>query len=141
MGFSKNQKIVVNPVGEAKMSEVLTEFVKPYADHADTDEAYQKLLVIGILAWNAALLPTKKRQEMVNSLLGEMPTSMPKEFRSIVEMLIERKLKHFAENKRVNVNYELTDIGDGFHLSVASTLKIDEESALSNESRYLSGSS
>ncbi len=130
-GFSEGREVIFHSSGEEKMSEVLLEFIKPYVDHADTEDAYRKLLVIAILAWNAAILPKEKRQEIVNKLLEEMRIPEAKEFRSIIEILIERKLKHFAENKRLIVNYELTDLGDGRHLSVASTLGRDEESGLS----------
>ncbi len=130
-GFSEGREVIFHSSGEEKMSEVLLEFIKPYVDHVDTEDAHRKLLTIAILAWNAAMLPREKRQEMVNSLLEDMRVPGAKELRSIIEMLIERKLKHFAENKRLIINYELTDLGDGKHLSVASTLGRDEESALS----------
>lgn len=129
-GFSEGREVIFHPSGEAKMSEVLLKFIKPYVDHANTEDAYRKLMMIAILGWNAALLPKEKRQEMVNSFLEEMRIPEANGLRSIIEMLIERKLKHFAENKRVIVNYELTDLGDDIHLSVASTFGPDEESVL-----------
>ncbi len=42
--------------------------------------------------------------------------------RGIIEELIERKNKHFAEHTRTIMDYQVTETRNGFHLSVASTL-------------------
>ena len=132
-GLMENQKVVFNPEGEVKMSEVLTEFIKPYMKRVNTVDEHRKLLVIAVLAWNAAILPEEKRQEMVNALLANLQMPDDKDFRSIIEMMIERKMKHFAEIRRLIVNFELTDLGQRTHLSVASTLDPDEEAAFSQK--------
>src|SRR3954471_12797318 len=59
-------KVVYEPAGREKMSEVLEEFIEPYSDLADTDEAFEKLLNLGVLAWNAALLPEDERQAIID---------------------------------------------------------------------------
>ena len=132
-GLMENQKVVFNPEGEVKMSEVLPEFIKPYMKGVNTMDEHRKLLMFGILAWNAAILPEEKRQAMVNTLLANLGMQDDKEFRSIIEMMIERKMKHFAEIRRLIVNFELTDLGQRTHLSVASTLDPDEEAAFSQK--------
>ncbi len=136
-GLIEGQKVIFNPDGEVKMSEVLTEFIKPYMKRVNTVDEHRKLLVIAVLAWNAAILPEEKRQEMVNTLLANLQMPDDKDFRSIIEMMIERKMKHFAEIRRLIVNFELTDLGSSTHLSVASTLDKDEETAFSQRQRRI----
>lgn len=55
-------KVVYEPAGHEKMSDVLDDFIEPYSDVADTEDAYRKLLMLGQMAWNTALLPDDERQ-------------------------------------------------------------------------------
>lgn len=43
-GLLKGKKIITNPPGEEKMSDVLMEFIEPYAEFATTDEEFGKLI-------------------------------------------------------------------------------------------------
>jgi len=119
-------KVVYEPAGREKMSEVLEEFIEPYRDGADTDDAYEKLMMLGVLAWNAALLPADQRKAMVDETIAagfsRASRSDQALAREVVETLIRRKLEHFAENQRAIISFKLTNTGDGLHLSVASTL-------------------
>ncbi len=128
--LGKDQQIIFHPSGMEKMSGVLLEFIEPYVKFADTDEAYRKLVTIAIVAWNAALLSPEKREEMINNLVKGMKMGFweRRDFRRIMGMMIKRKLEHFAENNRLIVNYELQDLGDQIHLSVASTLAKEDRS-------------
>lgn len=58
-------KIVVQPSGETKMSEVLLEFIEPYSQYWKTKEELNKLLGVAVIAWNAALLPGNERKEII----------------------------------------------------------------------------
>lgn len=128
--LSRGQQVIFHPSREEKMSDVLLEFIAPYVQSAETEDAYRKLLTISIVAWNAALFAPGKRKVMINDLLKEMKLGFweRRDFHGVIEMMVERKLKHFAANKRLIVNYELEDLGDQIHLSVASTLAVDEGS-------------
>ena len=59
-------------------------------------------------------------KKMIKSL--SLPRSDARDTKGIIEELIERKNKHFAEHTRTIVDYQVTETRDGFHLSVASTL-------------------
>lgn len=61
-GFLQGRKVVFQPSGEVKMSEVLLEFVEPYKQFAQTEEAYRKMLTLAVVAWNASFLPEVERQ-------------------------------------------------------------------------------
>ena len=119
-------KVVYEPAGGEKMSEVLEDFVEPYRELADTDDSFRKLLTLGMLAWNAALLPEDQRWAMIDEMLAAGFSRCSKADlaagREVVEVLVRRKEEQFAENQRAIISFQLTDTGDGYHLSVASTL-------------------
>jgi hypothetical protein len=108
------------------MSEVLSDFVEPYLEFADTEEAYRKLLTLAIVAWNTCLLPEEKHQDMIDGTLEAMPETAEEVktgLREIVNMLMARKKAYFSEYRRMILGYELTDTGRGYHLTVASTVE------------------
>jgi hypothetical protein len=119
-------RVVYEPAGREKMSEVLEDFIDPLRGMASTEDEFRKLLMLGSLAWNAALLPEDKRRAMIEETLGagfsRAGEAERDAVREIVELLVRRKLEHFAANQRAIISFELTDTGDDFHLSVASTL-------------------
>jgi hypothetical protein len=105
-----------------KMSEVLLDFVAPYMEAADSDEEVKKLVLLGLLAWNIALLPADVREESLPSLIAEaVPADVAAGFKEIIDHMIERKEKHFAENRRFVLAHHWTMTGKGPHLSVVST--------------------
>jgi len=122
-----DQKIIVEPKGQVKMSEVLEDFVEPYRDEIDdTLEVQRKLLSVAVLAWNAALLPEKERREMVDdvvkTVLKKASAEEKQDFWDMVGEMIERKLAHFSGYKRTIIDFDLVDTGRGFHLTVISTM-------------------
>lgn len=125
-GLFRGQKIIIEPSGQVKMSEVLADFVEPYLEFADTEEAYQKLLTLAVVAWNTSLFPEEEQQDMIDKTLEAMPET-PEEVKTglkeIVNMLMARKKIYFSEYKRMIIDFELTDTGRGYHLSVVSTLE------------------
>src|SRR5439155_12253385 len=40
-----------------KMADVLFDFIEPYAEGARSDDDFRSLVMTGLVAWNAALLP------------------------------------------------------------------------------------
>jgi hypothetical protein len=125
-GPLQGQEFVIEPSGEVKMSEVLTAFIEPYIESASTEEAYRKLLMLAIVAWNAALLPEEDQQGIVDKAVEVMPAAswaMRAYMRAIMSELIERKKTYFSEHTRMILDFELTEMGEDYHLSVASTLE------------------
>jgi len=122
-----DSKIIVNPQSQEKMSDVLGDFVAPYERSAETKEDYERLLTLGITAWNAALLPAAERSRMLDEVLGKglpgLPKNLQRDVRALINELVERKLTHFAANRRAIVDFTLVETHDGYHLSVASTLE------------------
>jgi hypothetical protein len=73
-GPFRGQKLVIAPSGRVKMSEVLEDFVEPYMDLADTEEAFHKLLTLAIMAWNASFLSEEEGMvhNLVDTLIGRL---------------------------------------------------------------------
>lgn len=113
-------------VGE-KMSDVVEEFLAPYEQSAQSTEEYRRLIGIGILAWNAALVQGEKREQLLSDMLRIIAPNSDRQtqedFYGILREMIERKEKYFATNRRFIVNFELTETPTGLHLSIASTPK------------------
>ncbi|MBN1313472.1 MAG: hypothetical protein JXB30_18845 [Anaerolineae bacterium] len=123
-----NQKLVVGETRDGvKMSEVLREFIAPYRGFANTEEAYRKLLVTAIIAWNAALFSAEERKVHLEKILEILPEEVQADGRAIISELIERKERYFSEYKRMIIDYEVTDTGKDYHLVVISTADELEE--------------
>ena len=115
-------QVLIAPRGEVKMSEVLLDFIRPYDGTWETEEQLRKLLVVAIVAWNAAISPPDKGEELVQSVLAKLPPEVQEDFLHIVVELIERKQRFFANNTRLIIDYKLTMTPGGPQLLVASTL-------------------
>jgi hypothetical protein len=114
--------VLFSPRGEAKMSEVLLDFIRPYEDTWETEEQFRKLILVAMIAWNATLMPDEEGKKLIEDALNGLPPEAQEDFLIIMRDLIGRKLEFFADNKRMILDYELR-WGDGEpFLSVISTL-------------------
>lgn len=111
---------------ELKMSEVLVDFMSPYLDEIETLHQYESLVGIAAFAWNAALMPPELHAETLQRITQTVPKSVRAGIKTLFMELLERKQRHFAHIKRFIVNYQITDLGDDWHLSVAFALAPDE---------------
>ena len=115
-GIPPGSRVVYEAAGREKMSEVLEDFVEPYRELADTQDALRKLLNLGMLAWNAALLPEDQRQAIIDEILAaglsRASEAERAQARELVEALVRRKEELFAANRRAIVSFELTHRGD-----------------------------
>jgi len=122
----KGKQIVINSRAE-KMSEVLMEFIEPYKEYATTPEATRRLIIIAIIAWNAAIniYEESEKQDIITQLseqvMGASGKEGKKDFLNFTRLLIERKKRYFAENNRYILDYQIVDSKDNYHLSVIST--------------------
>ena len=115
------QEVIVGPPNDGiKMSDVLEEFVKPYREHAETEEAYRNLLAVGVVAWNVMLFPEKERLSMLDEFLLILPDDIREVGRETIKELMVRKERFFSQYSRMIIDFELADIGREWHLSVIS---------------------
>ena len=126
-------EFVVNPPGQAKMSEVLEDFVEPYREFVTTKKTTIRMLHLAKIAWNIALSPKAEQQERIDQFFGSISDDVfqgelkiKAEAQDFIQELVVRKNRYFSQYKRMIVDFELKDVGDGYYLSVASTLDEDE---------------
>lgn len=119
-------KLLMEPPGEVKMSEVLEAFVEPFLEFAETTEAMRRLFAVAMLAWNVSFFSEEERQEMIEEFIEtaiSSPTPEEREdIQEIVAVLLKRKKELFPEYNRKIISFELVDTGEEYRLLVASTL-------------------
>lgn len=119
-------EVIVDSRGNEKMSAVLLKFLKPYLNTVNSLRDYKSLITLGIIAWNASLLPPEKQKEAVSIQLPKIVSKMPKNIKSdmmdIIKELMERKQKYFQGIRRLILEYTVEDKGENFDLSVVSSL-------------------
>jgi hypothetical protein len=120
----QESKILVDPPDKKKMSGVILEFVEPLLENIRRDfELTEKVIAFGILAWNASLLSKKERKATLRELKSLFPLEHEDDHKIIEDnfkMLLARKKKHFSENKRAIVDFQLYKLGKKLKLDVVS---------------------
>ena len=123
-GTLGNNKIILNPPGEIKMSDALGQVIAPYTGDAETLDAYRKLVTMGAMAWNNTLLPPEGQAAGFAAIDKLDMASAEKEvMKDLMRTLMERKLALFPDVRRFIVNFEVSDLGHEWYLSIASTLQ------------------
>ena len=139
-------------VEDRKMSEVLLKFIEPFRNVAHNDSELEKLIGLGVVAWNVSLLPEDQREESLDELARDLFTGrrllpirvknwllniisskrssggkaqlpLVGDFKEIVYEMIEYKLERFRQNRRFIVSYHVEAREDEVQLFVASTLE------------------
>jgi hypothetical protein len=123
----KGPILIHDPPGMEKMSEALELFVEPYMEGIpDTVDDFRKLLMLGMMAWNTALLPENEQKAMIDRFVDQTVAGLSegdrRDFQSLFEGMIERKKTYFSQIKRGIVSFDLRDGDDDYYLSVVSTL-------------------
>ena len=121
------EPLVVRAPGSEKMSEVLLDFADPLLEQTQDDDgrAFQNTIGIAIFSWNVSLLPEEKWKSSIEDIvqkLGQSDEEMAMT-KSIIQMLIQRRLEYFPDITRFIFDYEILDQGDNWHLNVISTLE------------------
>jgi hypothetical protein len=124
--FGTDMQMITGQDGITKMSDVLKDFVSPYADIPQNMQEIRHLIETAVTAWDLALMPEGERIIMLDKIFVSMIKKAKKSIatsRALIEDLIDRKLKYFADNQRRVIDFQVEDLGqDGYHLSVASTM-------------------
>ena len=118
--------------GVRKMSEVILDFAQPLLDKADgTLEGQKKALTVAIIAWNIALMGDIDEQlEKLDEHMGSEDQQFLDDMSLIASSLVQRKLDFYSDIKRMVMDYDLVDTGDGFHLNVVSSSMKDDRDAV-----------
>jgi len=125
-------KVLINPSGHEKMSEVILKFAQPMLDASDNGESTRKAINLAILAWNFAIIHERSGEKALDEIIHK--TMKPdtdeakiEEFKRYLAMLFIRKRELFPDNKRVILDYQITEARDNFHLDVVTTLPSSPE--------------
>ena len=83
-------------------------------------EAYEKAVLMAVCLWNCAVMQEEPgKDKAIKKLLK--PFMKDADGKAIVHYMMDRKRQMFPDLKRYILDYEVTDRGKDFHLSVAST--------------------
>ena len=116
-----------------KMSDILLEYGKPFLDIIDTDNKseFEKSIKISMILWNCAILHetggAKERRKIEKMLKPVLPDA---ESKGVFKYMVERKRQMYPDNKRIILNYEISETPSGFHLSIASTIPKEKSEKL-----------
>jgi len=123
-GFTKT---LVNPEGEISISDAISKIIAPYRKYAQDYDSFHRLVMVACAAWNATILPVDKRDGMLADMRATMPDRQSREdFTEIVKELMERKNRLYPNINRMIVQFKVTDLGNDFHIAVASTIENKE---------------
>jgi hypothetical protein len=125
--FPLPHKVLINPPGHEKMSEVIMEFASPMLDNSTNDEITRNIISFAILAWNLALHKERGNNDAYQGLHDMALSSCTDEierqqFHRFLTMLLQRKREYFADYERFILDYELSFTRDNMHLDVVSTV-------------------
>ena len=85
------------------------------------------LVNIAAIAWNASLIPTSERKEIIENSLKTASKEIRSDMQMILNEMIERKGMHFAHHKRMILNYKAMMTKEGNpHITVLSTHVSDD---------------
>ena len=87
--------VVVEPEGQAKMSEVILDFAEPILDECENEEAEKIAIAMAILIWNLSLLLEKDQDreilKMCSQLAGSDDATQIAGLMDYANSLLERK--------------------------------------------------
>lgn len=132
---ASGNKVVVEPGGAVRMSEVLQDFAEPLLRESGTDAEVKDAIKFSILVWNVSLFPAPERENMVEMLIKQVSNpDQPEHTESVkyyVNMLLKRKEEMFPDINRAVIDCQFSGSGSKLRFDVASNL---------SSSDYLSGS-
>ena len=116
-----------NKPTKRKMSEMISEMAAGFLGVGDTIGERQNRLNAACSAWNMACGPPEARQRQLEQYkegyLRFNPATSPSDLANILkdmELLIERKLKMFPDDKRQIVSARVVMVGKDYRIEVAS---------------------
>jgi hypothetical protein len=121
-GFDE-MSILINPEDQEPLSDRLPEILGDFLmDMATNKEEMERLLFLAVTAWNATVVPEDLQQELFERTIGELP----EEIHELVFAMMERKRQLYPDDHRYVVDFQVDDLGDTFHISVASAMILPE---------------
>jgi hypothetical protein len=110
--------------GLVSMSAVLIDFMEIDSQEWPDEEQLRKVILLGMVAWNAAVASGAARDDMIQSTIATLPPDVRAEARVHLNMLIQRKESLFPGNKRLMLDYKLTMEPSGPYIQIMSSLDL-----------------
>jgi hypothetical protein len=107
--------------GEEKRADIFSRFAEVLMN--DTDETYADFnarYLMAMSAWNLAVTSPHARPKYLAEILQSMPDNLRLEVKNELAWLISRKEQDCAQYDWFIANFELTEKGKTFHLTVLS---------------------
>lgn len=106
-----------------KMSQVLQDFARPYAEGIRKLAAYRHLLTLAVCAWNAALIEEPERELLVREFIAatfSIFSFIRRAYaRRLINTMIARKIECFDSYQSPIAAVDVQDVGDGWYVQVA----------------------
>jgi hypothetical protein len=120
-----DMKLLIKPKGEISMSDAISQLIEPYKDDTSDYNSFNNLVTFGCIAWNTSLLPEDQRIEALEKMIDVIPGKMEDRLGivSLLSELMERKRKLFPNVSRMILEHKVTERGNDFHISIASTME------------------
>ena len=106
------------------MSAVLIDFMEIDSQEWPDEELLRKAIVLGMMAWNAAVASGASRENLIQSTIATLPPDVRAEARVHLNMLIQRKESLFPDNRRLMLDYKLTMQPSGPYIQIMSSLDL-----------------
>jgi hypothetical protein len=120
--YFKNTQVIQHTGDVEKMSDIILRFAEPLKD--ENGDIPANMIRFAILAWNASLLSKDEQEKAFRDIIKALPGNvwgLREAGLSTISMLLERKEKYFSDNKRVIVDYDITETEKILNLNVVST--------------------
>jgi len=108
------------PKQDLRLSERLVDLIAPYRDDRLTLKAYQALIGAGAAAWNLTLLRDREREQAFRKAVAGAAAKDRDAVGDILMALVRRKEHLFPDDDRTIVHWEVSELADEYHVSVAS---------------------
>lgn len=120
-------KVIPNPTN-VKISDCIFQLIEPYLESDSTDDLHM-YIVLGVIAWNASLLPEEKRAASIHHLLVALTKIddpiLLGPIRQMINDMVADKLEHFGDICMVIQDYEINEVHGELRLQVIATLPED----------------
>lgn len=125
----KDMKIIEASPQQELMSGVILKFVEPYKKLATSKERFEILIILAMVAWNASILQETTGEQVIDTLKENIPESVNedwgKDIDQLLSKLMERKARFFANNKRIILDYRVSESRDEYNVAVVSTNAVE----------------
>lgn len=103
------------------MTKIFRDYCEPLLDGSVSDSKIQIAVQFAILVWNASMMPSPTRENMLSQILEGYSNSDNKEaLKSTLNFLLKRKIEQFGQYKKVIADVEFTGHGKDLRFDIAT---------------------